>query len=612
MNIDRLQIEGGFLDGLDIKFSDGLNVLIGARGTGKTSLIELIRFALAARNHTSEAGLRSAEHAEAVLSDGAVVVEMSDFIDSVVVTRASGDNLPQANGSFDKPLIFSQTEIENVGLSEGGRLRLLDGFVSGTAAFASEEAAAVAAIRSIFKEIASVESDREALAAGLDELATLRQRLKELEVQEGQHRASSAELAAKQSALSAADETVSSSAVREGVLERFEDASQRWADTLNDLVEQDFGPEDWDLLDGDDPLASLRETYGKLVLEARGLGRGFDALAAKAQADREALAKARLQVEASSRAIRSEVEQSVTGAGAVARQLAQLRTEIAQLLSKRKLVDDRDQRVAQLRARRDERIRELDEVRLKRFSEREKVAKTLTKALAPQVRVSVERYGQYAEYSKALTDALRGSGMRYNDLVGALTESVSPQELLGFIDSNDFIALAEIASIPKDRAARLLGHLREAGAADIVVATIEDNVRMSLLDGVDYKDVENLSAGQRCTVILSIVLQHTSRTLVIDQPEDHLDNAYIATTVIKAIRNRKSHGQLIISTHNANIPVLGEADLVIEMSSDGRNGYVQVCEELTNLKAVDAITNVMEGGREAFANRAAFYHDHEL
>src|SRR5204863_311030 len=157
------------------------------------------------------------------------------------------------------------------------------------------------------------------------------------------------------------------------------------------------------------------------------------------------------------------------------------------------------------------------------------------------------------------------------DLVSALSQSVSPQELVHFLDSNDFVNLANISRIPQDRAARLLGHLRERGAADIVTVSIEDNVRMSLLDGVDYKDMEHLSAGQRCTVILSIVMHHSSRTLIIDQPEDHLDNAYIATTVIKAIRSRKTQGQLIISTHNANIPVLGGADLVVEMTSDGRN-----------------------------------------
>ena len=94
VDIERLQIEGGFLDGFDVKFSSGLNVLIGARGTGKTSVIELIRFALAARNHTSEASERSEEHAEAVLADGAVSITLGDLIETIAVTRAAGEELP--------------------------------------------------------------------------------------------------------------------------------------------------------------------------------------------------------------------------------------------------------------------------------------------------------------------------------------------------------------------------------------------------------------------------------------------------------------------------------------------------------------------------------------
>lgn len=611
MHIERLQIEGGFLDGFDVKFADGLNVLIGARGTGKTSVIELIRFALAARNHTPEAGERSAEHAEAVLDDGSVTIEMSDLIDSVTVIRSVGEDEPQASGNYEKPLVFSQTEIENLGLSESGRLRLLDGFVTGGAKLASDEAAAVAAIRSVFKEIATAEADRANLASGLESLPALAERIKALEQEEMLHRASSADLAGKQKQLAAVNETISASAVREGVLERFAESAQGWVSALTSLVEDDFGVEEWDPLEGDDPLADVRPAYATLVSDAKALSQRFDMLAAKAASDREKLIRARIGAEGQARSVRAEVEQSVAGAGTVSRQLSQARTEVAQLMSRRKIVEERDHRLSQLRRRRDERIKALDTIRSERFARREAVAKLLSKSLAPQIRVTVERYGQYAEYAKALSETLRGSGMRYTDLVSALTQSVSPQELVRFIDSNDFVSLADIASIPKDRAARLLGHLRDNNAADIVVATIEDNVRMSLLDGVDYKDVENLSAGQRCTVILSVVLQHTSRTLIIDQPEDHLDNAYIATTVIKAIRNRRAHGQLIISTHNANIPVLGGADLVIEMTSDGRNGYVQVCEKLTNPKAVDAITNVMEGGREAFANRAAFYDEHE-
>ena len=611
MEIERLQIEGGFLDGLDVKFSRGLNVIIGARGTGKTSVIELLRFSLGVPNNTLEAARRSEEHAAAVLDDGEVTVYVGDLVESSVVSRAAGQEEPQSTGSYLKPLIFSQTEIENIGLSESGRLSLLDGFLPKATELASDEAAAIAAIKSIFKEIRSIEAERSNLAAGLDGLSALNEQIKALEKQSTQHQAASAVLAEKQQLLANFNASVTSAAVREEVIGRFGEAATGWADGLDLLVADDFGPEEWDKSDGPDPLAGMRDRYRAAVSEAKTLAGKFALLNNQANSAKEKLVKSRLEAEAKSRTLRAEVEKSMAGAGAISRQLSQLRTQAAQLKSKSKVVADRDARVRQLRLKRNERIKTLDAIRLDRFNRRSKVAVQLTKSLAPQIRVAVERYGQYAEYIKALTEALRGSGMRYTDLVSSIAENVDPHELLQLIDANDFEGLAQIASIPKDRAARLLGHLREDGASEIVTVSIEDNVRLSLLDGVDFKDVEVLSAGQRCTVILSIILQHTSRTLIIDQPEDHLDNAYIATTVIKAIRGRKSRGQLIISTHNANIPVLGEADQVIEMTSDGRNGYVQVCEKLTNPKAIDAITNVMEGGREAFIHRATFYDEHE-
>ena len=165
--------------------------------------------------------VRSAEHANAVLEDGSVTVEMADVLDTVTVTRAPGEDAPQASGEYDKPLVFSQTEIESLGLSEGGRLRLLDSFVSGSTKFASEEAAAVAAIRSAFKEITAAEADRANHASGLDGLAALNERIKSLEQQELQYRASSVDLASKQKQLAGINKSISASTVREGVLERF-------------------------------------------------------------------------------------------------------------------------------------------------------------------------------------------------------------------------------------------------------------------------------------------------------------------------------------------------------------------------------------------------------
>jgi hypothetical protein len=98
--------------------------------------------------------------------------------------------------------------------------------------------------------------------------------------------------------------------------------------------------------------------------------------------------------------------------------------------------------------------------------------------------------------------------------------------------------------------------------------------------------------------------------LIMDQPEDHLDNAFIVDTLLQAIRLRAEHSQTIFATHNANVPVLGEADRVILMGSDGRTAFVSHAGSLDHPDSVDAISRVMEGGTAAFQLRAAFYSRH--
>ena len=132
-------------------------------------------------------------------------------------------------------------------------------------------------------------------------------------------------------------------------------------------------------------------------------------------------------------------------------------------------------------------------------------------------------------------------------------------------------------------------------------------MHLSLLDGGSYKPAEELSVGQRCTAVLPIILSHTERVLIVDQPEDNLDNSFIVDTLVKALRNRLSTSQLIFASHNPNVPVLGEADRIIYMTSDGRRGDVAHDGPLDDVESVRAISSVMEGGRAAFAARAAFY-----
>ncbi len=113
----------------------------------------------------------------------------------------------------------------------------------------------------------------------------------------------------------------------------------------------------------------------------------------------------------------------------------------------------------------------------------------------------------------------------------------------------------------------------------IEIIDIEDRISIELNVATagqpHFKDAAELSQGQKCTALLPLLLSRRDMPLLIDQPEDNLDNHFIYETVVDAVRRLRDVRQMIFITHNANIPVLGEADLVVVMNSDGKKGYVR-------------------------------------
>ena len=210
-------------------------------------------------------------------------------------------------------------------------------------------------------------------------------------------------------------------------------------------------------------------------------------------------------------------------------------------------------------------------------------------------------------YANVIAAALRGSGLHYNTLAPLFAAHMSPLELVEAVESNGVQAITEAVEITNDRAANVIAYLRSRSLTDLIAAPIDDAVELYLLDGVEYKESDNLSIGQRCTVVLPILLSGQGELLIIDQPEDHLDNAYITKTLVDRLRHRQKGDQFILASHNANIPVLGEADLVVLLGSDGRRGFIEHADRLDAPATVMAIASVMEGGVEAFERRAAFY-----
>lgn len=121
------------------------------------------------------------------------------------------------------------------------------------------------------------------------------------------------------------------------------------------------------------------------------------------------------------------------------------------------------------------------------------------------------------------------------------------------------------------------------------------------------KELNKHSMGQRASALMLFILsQDDNDVVIIDQPEDDLDNKVVYTEFIKTLKNKKNASQFIFATHNANIPVLGDAERVVSAQ------YMESRIDLTmgNIDAPNThkqIVDIMEGGIEAFQRRNAIY-----
>ena len=129
--------------------------------------------------------------------------------------------------------------------------------------------------------------------------------------------------------------------------------------------------------------------------------------------------------------------------------------------------------------------------------------------------------------------------------------------------------------------------------------------KIELNDHGSYKATETLSTGQKCNAILPILLLDSDRPLLIDQPEDNLDNEFVHNIIVESVLRVKQNRQLVFVTHNPNIPVLGEAERILVMESDGTAGHIRNTGSVDDCKA--NIVNILEGGEEAFKKRKDRY-----
>ena len=154
--------------------------------------------------------------------------------------------------------------------------------------------------------------------------------------------------------------------------------------------------------------------------------------------------------------------------------------------------------------------------------------------------------------------------------------------------------------------------------ADLQLWRTPDRVRIQLFrqDGSLVGNLDPrgpLSVGQRCTAVLGLVLAAGRAPVIIDQPEEDLDNEFIFIELVPLLQKVKEQRQVIAVSHNANIPVNGDAELVVALETrEGKGCQKQVDGKLA-VGGLDqwavkrAVEDIMEGSEEAFRHRFEKY-----
>ncbi len=623
--LHRMDVEGsGFLGKLSLAWNPDLNVIIGGRGAGKSAVIETLRYALGAPPYSEEA-YREDLVRHALGSGGKV---------SVLLERPSGEGSRRYRvervfgeeprvydesrqridvvpadlfGPGGAPAVFGQREIYAVSGSDEYRLRLLDDLIGEEA---QRKAAAVRESAESLRDNARKLLDLTRKLGKRDEIAQ-RQKTIDHEIgvyeREGvaQKLRAATDLKADGQHLKAASEAVSGA--RLGFTEAFAE------------IDSTLGR-------ARDGLGKARSSEKKILEEASALVErlvsGLAGLRAQANQifataadgfrDIEARWRAALQpLEEELNRVKQQLHNEVLDPDRLLK-LTEERAALGPLLSElERLAADRTGLLDQRRTTVDIlKQRRLEEHRLRR--ER---AEAIGIELGGRLKIRVEFKGQKDEYRRRLAALLKGSGVTED----AIRRLCAPE-------ATDGVSLAEGVRAGASEVEKRFGltpamvqRLCQWLAADeerlfeLEALVPLDAVHVELKVDEEYRPLDRLSVGQRATAILLLLFALRGRILVLDQPEDDLDNRFVYEDIVTLLREQKGlseakdRRQIIAATHNANIPVLGDAEQVLAL--EARDGRAQVVSRasIDDLRTRRLIKSVMEGGEEAFRRRAEKY-----
>lgn len=611
--LKQISWTGGFLDGVTIPIASDLTALIGGRGTGKSTVIESLRYTLGLEPIGKEAKADHKAIVEKVLRSGTVVrIEVETVsptprrftVERVVpnppvVRDASGTATNQQPVDVAGMVeVFGQHELAALASRPESVADMLHRF-EGTGGTDDQHRLVLEQLAANREQLQHTEDARAKLKDELADIPRLDeqvQHFKETDVAtrlRDLHRLDRDESVFNEAALRT---SVAAEAVRELIDPQLEATLFANYEGLNDSPHK---------------LTLQRATSATVGLASK--------LKEIAEAATAAIAAATAEISAAKADWHTAVEDERVGHAGVLRKLHEEGLEPDKYLDTSKALDDlkaKEPRLASyddalktLLGERDKLLGKLAEHELKQAEKLHDAVRAANGATGGVVIVRPTAAVDRGHIAQIITNQV--SGTRTQIMAAVAAADYSPRTFVAAVRGG--YAELEKLNIRGAQATNLIGAgeplLREleetaVGHAVEVLLDISSNSGQR-----ELRTMEELSKGQRATALLLLLLGASTAPLVIDQPEDDLDNRFIYDGVVAHLRKLKGVRQIIASTHNANVPVLGDAELIVALQGDGQHGR-PAADGIGSLDdaAIRAhAENILEGGPAAFNARHHLY-----
>lgn len=617
--IERLRVDGGYLDGLEIRFSPHLNTVIGGRGTGKSTLLECLRYALAVEHKGPDAR----KQGESVIREnlgkaqGRIEVELVSHPQSMrryrvvrrygepprVIDEQGNESTLTPGDLIPRIEIYGQNEIYELARDEDALVRVLDRYLPDRIEHQKKLNALQRRLKTNGDRLVAAREQQDELEAQIQKLPRLEEQVRQFDEFGLQEKLKLVPLLEKerQIPVRVAEEVERLVEGVDTLRDSLPDVAFLSEKAIEELPHADLIRRSRTVLEQiRKSTADQIETAARAVEVARGELTALNGELEKARrAAEDALVKEFAKLPAVAGKPGAEVGRNYQ---ALQREIEGIRPLQARVATAAELVQTLEQERRNM-------LGELSELRNARTRALEREVKRLNKKLAGKLRLTLTP----SRNRKALKEFLgrlpgiSDKGVAWVDEAGDLTIPA----LVDACRSGTDALLAKKWGVTKARAETIC---KLAGAELLTLETIdlEDRVELELNvahEGEVYRPLERLSTGQQCTAILHLLLLDNPDPLVMDQPEDNLDNAFIADRIVQELRSAKTARQFIFATHNANIPVFGDAEWIGVFTATESHGSVppenQGSIDVPHIR--DEAARILDGGQEAFLQRQQKY-----